>query len=161
MHMHFTIYDLQSLNVNPPHTGLHSFPNDLVMHLWKNKPVAKQSSFFGYSCGWRLVWYYVPSVSLGSIHLEKRPGAILHPGMRVATLDLDDPASIRQAVPYTGTFSQLTTRSKGSKDKLNHVSIPVRSFHEAVTLKECVGEAKNSTSMPHVNTKCKKTTLLT
>ena len=70
------------------------------------------------------MWYCASlSFSCGSIHLEKRPGAILHPGMRVATLDLDDPASVMQAVPYTGTFSKLTTRSKGSKDKLNHVSI--------------------------------------
>ena len=59
--------------------------------------------------------------------------------MRVATLDLDDPASLTQAVPYTGTFSKLATRSKGSKEKLNHVSITstLQDSHPQITAPFC------------------------
>ncbi|XP_064397695.1 acetyl-CoA carboxylase-like isoform X2 [Halichondria panicea] len=56
----------------------------------------------------------------GTIHHVRRPGAILHPGTLVATLDLDDSSQIQAAQRSTDTLPQHKTAS-GCGDKVHQV----------------------------------------
>ena len=55
-----------------------------------------------------------------SIHHVRRPGAILHPGTLVATLDLDDPSRVREAKKSTDVLPQMKEQS-GRGDKVHQV----------------------------------------
>ena len=55
-----------------------------------------------------------------SIHFVKRPGAILHPGTLVATLEIDDPNRIKQAKKCTTKLPQKTGHGARG-DKINQV----------------------------------------
>lgn len=59
-------------------------------------------------------------VPICSIHIVKRPGAILHPGTLVATLEIDDPDRIKQAKKSTTKFPQKTGHGVRG-DKINQV----------------------------------------
>ena len=48
------------------------------------------------------VSFFLPLSLSPSLHHVKCPGAILHPGMLVATLDLDDPSQVQQAEKFMG-----------------------------------------------------------
>ena len=63
-----------------------------------------------------------------SIHIVKRPGAILHPGTLVATLELDDPSRIKQAKKATAKLPQKSgPTSRG--DKINQVCLCIPPFY--------------------------------
>ena len=59
-----------------------------------------------------------------SIHHVRRPGAILHPGTLVATLDLDDPSQVQAAKRYTDTLPQLN-KTSGCGEKVHQVRVSV------------------------------------
>ncbi|PSC75189.1 acetyl-carboxylase 1-like [Micractinium conductrix] len=43
----------------------------------------------------------------GVVHFQLPEGSVLSPGQLIARLDLDDPAAVRRAEPYTGSFPEL------------------------------------------------------
>lgn len=47
------------------------------------------------------------SPAAGHIHYELLPGAIMKTGDLIARLDLDDPASVTKAQPFSGNFPDL------------------------------------------------------
>ncbi|XP_048578343.1 acetyl-CoA carboxylase-like isoform X1 [Nematostella vectensis] len=57
----------------------------------------------------------------GCLHYVKGGGAVLDPGTKVATLELDDPSRVTQAQLYTGTFPVSETNSIQKGMKLHQV----------------------------------------
>jgi biotin carboxylase len=55
----------------------------------------------------------------GILHYVKRPGAILHPGMLVARIDLDDPSHVRQAEKFLGPLPSAPKLSESQKAKVH------------------------------------------
>ena len=53
----------------------------------------------------------------------KRPGAILHPGMLVARIDLDDPTHVQQAEKFTGPLPSPPEVSETQKAKVHQVTL--------------------------------------
>ncbi|EFN59405.1 hypothetical protein CHLNCDRAFT_56737 [Chlorella variabilis] len=43
----------------------------------------------------------------GKVHFQLPEGSVLTPGQLIARLDLDDPAAVRKAEPFTGSFPEL------------------------------------------------------
>ena len=56
-----------------------------------------------------------------SLHHVKRPGAILHPGMLVARINLDDPSHVRQAEKFLGPLPSPPKLSESQKVKVHQV----------------------------------------
>ena len=72
---------------------------------------------------------YTHTLSGSSLHYVKRPGAILHPGMLVARIDLDDPSHVRQAEKFLGPLPSAPKLSESQKAKVHQVEplIPLSS----------------------------------
>ena len=61
------------------------------------------------------------SVFCCSLHHVKRPGAILHPGMLVARIDLDDPSHVQQAEKFQGPLPSAPQTMESQKAKVHQV----------------------------------------
>ena len=56
-----------------------------------------------------------------SLHHVKRPGAILHPGMLVARIDLDDPSQVQLAEKFQGPLPSAPEVTESQKAKVHQV----------------------------------------
>ncbi|XP_029649542.1 acetyl-CoA carboxylase-like isoform X2 [Octopus sinensis] len=67
----------------------------------------------------------------GCIYYKKRPGALLEPGVTIATLDLDDPSRTQQAELYDGSLPYNSNQST-SGNKLHQVFTSIKAELENI-----------------------------